>query len=149
MKQLFMITLFTVILASGCSGNEGTSASLNSETKEEIAGLLAMQKGKTPEFQANGSIAEWTPGGRAKIQELLDGILPTLTVTGKLPAGTKTDWAHVYARYDQNLILYIPVKTKTAEQNIVAQVNGSWYALTGDKQKVGQLLDWASTQSIF
>lgn len=151
MKQLFMIALFTVMLASGCSGHDGTGkkATLNPETKAEIARLLSIQKGKTVEFQASGSIAEWTPDGRAKIQELLDGILPTLTVTAKLPAGTRTDWAHVYARYEQDLVLYIPVKTKNAEHNIVARAHGEWYSLSGDKQKVGQLLDWASAQSIY
>ncbi|TMV52144.1 hypothetical protein FE783_04155 [Paenibacillus mesophilus] len=151
MKQLLMITIFTVMLASGCSGHDrtGKKASLDPETKDEIARLLAIHTGKSAELQASGSIAEWTPGGRAKIQELLDGILPTLTVTARLPSGTKTDWAHVYARYEQDLILYFPVKTKNAERNIVAQVHDGWYSLTGDKQKVGQLLDWASAQSIY
>ncbi|MEF3304937.1 hypothetical protein [Paenibacillus sp. GYB003] len=139
-----------LLLASGCGARAGAgkSAPPDDAAKAELAGYVAAVAGKTPEFQADRSIAEWSPEGRAIIRELLDGVLPTLAVTGKLPAETKTDWAHVYARYSDDFTLYVPVKSRHPEQRIVARMNGAWYSLSADGKQVARLLDWASTQSI-
>lgn len=146
-----MVGMIAVVLASGCAaqGRTGTDISLSAAENREVASLISENAGGTPYFQSSASIAEWSPEGLAIIRELMDGVLPTLNVTGKLPADTSAAPDHIFARYGDGVTFYFPIKSKTPERQIVAHIQGQWYSVSGDKQKVARLLKWASTQSIY
>ncbi|PYI55427.1 hypothetical protein [Paenibacillus flagellatus] len=153
-NPILVLLCFLLLLpiTAGCGDDDRgvRTETLDPAEKAEASGIVAGMVGRTPDFQSNRAIAEWTPDGRAAIQRLMDDVLPTLAVSGKLTDGdAKSIGDHVYARYgDNEFVLYVPVQRKNPERSMIAQIGGGWYAVTGGRGPVDRLLEWAASQSI-
>ncbi len=97
------------------------------------------------DFQESNRVAEWTLNAGSTMNQLSDRLLLSLAPKKKITDAEKIlSKSHLYIKYHDGFIVYIPSHVLDPEKNILVFWNGSYYLAETDKEHVQAIYNFIS-----